>query len=135
MSLSDSLIPVPRCPEGEACTYGGGGGNGRISVGWHSIIRKDHPLVGIHNICPRPCQEVAKRAAFITPAAAEEHIDRSYCHGLSQVSSSLAAHLAVRPLSLSRPTMTSGHPNGKYIGGFIVTSLFTFLLISIRLSP
>ena len=34
---------------------------------------------------------------FITPVDAEENIDRWYYHGHSQVSSSLAAHLALRP--------------------------------------
>ena len=56
--------------------------------------------------------------AFITPPAAEENIDRSYmymyCHGHSQVSS-----LAVRPLSLSLPTMTSGRPNRKCIAAVL----------------
>ena len=42
-----------------------------------------------------------------------------YCHGHSQVSSSLAAHLAIRPLSLSRRTMTSGRPNGKCIAAVV----------------
>ena len=52
--------------------------------------------------------------AIITPPAAEENIDRwymyMYCHGHSQVSS-----LAVCPLSLSLPIMTSGRPNRKCI--------------------
>ena len=33
----------------------------------------------------------------MTQAAAEEHIDKWYCHGNGQVSSSLAAYLVVRP--------------------------------------
>ena len=40
---------------------------------------------------------VPKPTVFITPADANENINRWYCHGHSQVSSSLAAHLAVRP--------------------------------------
>ena len=47
------------------------------------------------------------------PAAAEQNIDRWYYHGHIQVLSSLAAHLAVHPFPVSRPTMTSGLPNGK----------------------
>ena len=40
-----------------------GRGNGRISLGWHSVLRKDHPLVGIH-ICPCPYQEVTETRSF-----------------------------------------------------------------------
>ena len=44
------------------------GGNDLISVGWHSVIRKDHPLVGIHIsifVLART-RKKPKRAAFIT---------------------------------------------------------------------
>ena len=50
--------------------WGGGGcgkhkgwGNGRILVGWHSVMRKDHPLVGIH-ICPCLYQEETETRSF-----------------------------------------------------------------------
>ena len=96
MSLSDSLISVPRCREG----------------GSISCVRMGREWLDLGGLALRhtqrspPCQGEAKRAAFITSAAAEENIDKWYYHAHSQVSSSLAAHLAVLALSLSRPTMT-----------------------------
>ena len=59
------------------------------------VIRKDHRLIGIHFFHARARKETD--TVFITPAAAEENIDWWHCHGHSQVSSSLAGHLAVRP--------------------------------------
>ena len=68
-SFQAASFLVARCREGR----GGGweawsGGNDRISVGWHSVIRKDHPLVGIHIsifVLART-RKKPKRAAFIT---------------------------------------------------------------------
>ena len=42
---------------------GGRGGGVWPPVGWHSVIRKDHPLVGIH-MCPCPYQEETETHSF-----------------------------------------------------------------------
>ena len=94
------------------------GGRGSIRAGkiaeswcgWHSVIRKDHPLVGIH-ICPCLYQEETETRSF--------HYTNSLIGDIAMVISVLkvSSLLAVRPLSLSRPTMNTctGRPNGdKY---------------------
>ena len=48
---------------------------------------------------PRPCQKVPEKPTqySLLQQLPRKAFDRWYCHGHSQVSSSLAAHLAVRP--------------------------------------
>ena len=92
-------------------------------MGWRSVIHEDHPSSGSRFVlaCAR---KLSKRAAFIPPTASEEDtcesINERYCHGHRQVSSSLAVHLTVRPLSLPRSTVTSGRPN--VVAAFVRTN-------------
>ena len=52
--------------------YVWGGGNGRISVGWYSVRRKDYPFLGIH-IFPCPYRNAQP--------SLHQQLDRWYCHG------------------------------------------------------
>ena len=76
------------------------GGNGRVSVGQCSVIYKDNGLFWIQ-ICPCLCQEIIEtRCIHSASKSGGKHksIDRRYCHCHSQVSSSLAANLAIGSL-------------------------------------
>ena len=107
-----AFIPVPLCREGGGlgsisfCTFREGGGMAELR--WAgTLLSKDHPLAGIH-ICPCPYQEETEMCSF----QLHQQLDRWYCHGhihctCSQVLSSMVTHLALRPLSLSRPTMNT----------------------------
>ena len=92
-------------------------------MGRRSVTHEDHPSSGSRFVlaCAR---KLSKRAAFIPPTASEEDtcesINERYCHGHRQVSSSLAVHLTVRPLSLPRSTVTSGRPN--VVAAFVRTN-------------
>ena len=92
-------------------------------MGRRSVIHEDHPSSGSRFFlaCAR---KLSKGAAFIPPTASEEDtcesINERYCHGHRQVSSSLAVHLTVRPLSLPRSTVNSGRPN--VVAAFVRTN-------------
>lgn len=82
-------------------------------MGRCSVIHKHNGLVWRQN-CPRLCQEIIEtRCIHSFKNCGEKHksIDRRYSHCHSQVSFSLAAHLAVGSLSLPSSTVTSGRPN------------------------
>ena len=65
-------------------------------------------------ICPRLCQEIIETRCIHSAnkiGGKHKSIDRRYCHCHSEVSSSLAANLAIGSLSLPSSTMTSGRPD------------------------
>ena len=97
VSLSDNLNPFQWCGGGKhkLCTYEEGMAKSRGAR--TPSYAKTNVLSG--SIVPRPYQKKKKTyTVFITPARLlRKTFDRWYCHGHSQVSSSLAAHLAVRP--------------------------------------
>ena len=82
-------------------------------MGRCSVIYKDNGLFWIQ-ICPRLCQKIIEtRCIHSASKSGGKHksIDRRYCHCHSEVSSSLAANLAIGSLSLPSFTMTSGRPD------------------------
>ena len=78
------------------CAYGAAMAKSR----WAGTPSYDHRLIGIH-FFPRPCQNFTEKLTrhSLLQQLPRKTFDRWYCHGNtdSQVSSSLAAHLAVRP--------------------------------------
>ena len=93
VSLSDNLNLFQRCRGG-----GGGGSISCVRIGRerHPAIRKDHRLIfGIHFFlaCARKSSK-NRLSIHYSSSCRGEHLIGTYCHGHSQVQSSLAAQLA-----------------------------------------
>ena len=106
-----AFISVLLCREGGGlgsisfCMFGEGGW-GMAELRWAgTLLSKDHPFVGIH-ICPCPYQEETEMCSFHTSSLIGD-IAMIWSYTCSQVLSLLVTHLALRPLSLSRPTMNT----------------------------
>ena len=95
VSLSDNLNPFQRCRVGkhELCTYRAG----MAKSGWAGTpsYAKTTDLSG--SIFSLLVPEKKPTQYSLLQQLPRKTFDRWYCHGHSQVSSSLAAHLAVRP--------------------------------------
>ena len=95
VSLSDNLNPFQRWRGGKhkLCTYGAGMAKSRWA-GTPSYA-KTTDLSG--SIFCSPVPEKKPTQYSLLQQLPRKTVDRWYCHGHSQVSSSLAAHLEVRP--------------------------------------
>ena len=93
--LSDNLNPFQWCRGGKhkLCTYGAGMAKSRWA-GTPSYA-KTTDLSG--SIFSSPMQKKKPTQYSLLQQLPRKTFDRRYCHGHSQVSSSLAAHLALRP--------------------------------------